>query len=78
MPLATAWLMGTAAVVLAQQASIPPVVTGDTTVFDPDGTARITRVVPVPRTVSPEAQARLAAGATWAPGPNSPESPKLI
>lgn len=50
----------------------------DTTVIDADGTARITRVVPVPKTISPEAQAHLATGATWAPGPNSPEFAKLI
>ena len=28
----------------------------DTATFDPDGTAHITRVVPMPSTVSPEAQ----------------------
>jgi acetyl esterase/lipase len=54
----------------------PP--TGDTTVIDKDGTARITRIVAVPRTVSPEAQALLASGASWCPGPNSPEYKKLI
>src|SRR6516165_7360579 len=52
--------------------------TSDTTTIDPDGTAHITRVLPVPRTISPEAQKRVATGATWAPGPNSPETPQLI
>jgi hypothetical protein len=28
----------------------------DSSTFDPDGTAHITRVVPMPKTVSPEAQ----------------------
>ncbi len=50
----------------------------DTTVVDKDGTARITRVVPVPKTLSPEAQAKLATGATWAPGPRQPEAKRLI
>jgi epsilon-lactone hydrolase len=52
--------------------------TTDTAVLDPDGTAHIARVLPLPKTVSPEAQALLAKGANWAPGPNSPETPKLI
>lgn len=52
--------------------------TTDTTTLDPDGTAHITRVLPVPKTVSPQAQEMLAKGTTWAPGPNSPETPKLI
>ena len=52
--------------------------TTDTTTIDPDGTAHITRVLPVPRTLSPEAQERVAKGSTWAPGPNSPETPQLI
>jgi acetyl esterase/lipase len=52
--------------------------TSDTTTIDPDGTAHITRVLPVPRTISPQAQERVATGATWAPGPNSPETPQLI
>jgi acetyl esterase/lipase len=53
-------------------------VEADTTVIDADGTAHITRVIPVPKTISPEAQTRLATGATWAPGPNSPEAAELI
>lgn len=60
---------------LAQAQEVP---TTDATTIDPDGTAHITRVIPVPRTVSPQAQERLASGATWAPGPNSPETTQLI
>lgn len=52
--------------------------TTDTATIDADGTAHITRVLPVPKTVSPEAQELIAKGSTWAPGPNSPETPKLI
>ena len=59
----------------AQAQAVP---TTDTTTIDPDGTAHITRVLPVPRTISPQAQERVATGATWAPGPNSPETAKLI
>src|ERR1019366_1279413 len=54
----------------------PP--TSDQTVIDKDGTAHITRVVAVPRTISPEAQALLATGASWCPGPRSPVAKKLI
>jgi acetyl esterase/lipase len=52
--------------------------TTDTTTIDADGTAHITRVLPLPKTVSPQAQERLATGASWAPGPTSPETPPLI
>lgn len=57
----------------AQQAKDP-----DTTTFDADGTAHISRVVPVPLTLSPEARKLLATGASWAPGPRSAESKQLI
>ena len=50
----------------------------DTATFDPDGTAHITRVIPIPRLVSKEAQTRLGTGASWAPGPNQPEAKELI
>lgn len=50
----------------------------DTTTVDPDGTARITRVIPVPTTISAEAQAFLATGATWAPAAGSEDQRKLI
>jgi epsilon-lactone hydrolase len=39
-----------------QEAVKPPVPQTDTTTIDPDGTAHVTRVVPVPGTISPEAQ----------------------
>ena len=50
----------------------------DTTSLAPDGTARITRVVPVPTTISPEAQAFLRTGASWAPAAGSEEQRLLI
>ena len=44
----------------------------------PDGTAVITRTIPVPETLSPEAQAHLATGATWAPEDGTPEQKEQI
>jgi len=41
----------------------------DSASFDPDGTAHITRVVPMPSTISPEAQKWLASLAQSTPGP---------
>jgi epsilon-lactone hydrolase len=41
----------------------------DSAVFDPDGTAHITRTIPMPSTVSPEAQKWLATLAQSTPGP---------
>jgi acetyl esterase/lipase len=43
----------------------------DSATFDPDGTAHITRVVPMPPTVSPEAQKWLASLSQTTPGPES-------
>jgi len=43
---------------LAAQSS--PAAPQDSATFDPDGTAHITRIVPMPSTVSPEAQQWLA------------------
>jgi acetyl esterase/lipase len=43
---------------LAAQSS--PVASQDSATFDPDGTAHITRIVPMPSTISPEAQQWLA------------------
>src|SRR5208282_5191437 len=40
----------------------------DTCTVDPDGTAHVTRVVPVPQTISPEAQKFISR-----PGPSGPE-----
>jgi len=37
------------------------------TKFDSDGTAHITRAIPVPKTISPEAQAAMASGENWVP-----------
>ncbi|HEY3341381.1 MAG TPA: alpha/beta hydrolase [Anaerolineae bacterium] len=44
----------------------------------PDGTAIITRSIPVPDTLSPEAQAHLATGETWAPEDGSPAQKEQI
>jgi monoterpene epsilon-lactone hydrolase len=63
---------------VAQQALLQAAPTSDTTTIDADGTAHITRVIPVPRTVSPEAQARLAKGLAWAMNPTDPETDQLI
>lgn len=49
-------LCGTTAT-FGQHAANPLMPQTDTTAIDPDGTAHITRVVPVPGTISPEAQA---------------------
>lgn len=51
----TAILWGAAAGFGRQQAN-PPVPQTDTTTIDPDGTAHVTRIVPVPGTISPEAR----------------------
>lgn len=42
--------------ILLASCSNAPKIDSDTATFDPDGTARITRIVPVPATLSPEAQ----------------------
>ena len=52
--------------------------TSNATSLDADGTAHITRVVPVPSTVSPRARALLATGAAWAPPAGSAEQAALI
>lgn len=54
--LAMAAALSGAPAALAQQAATPPVPQTDSTTVDPDGTAHVTRVVPVPGTISPEAQ----------------------
>ncbi|MFZ0962005.1 MAG: alpha/beta hydrolase fold domain-containing protein [Terriglobia bacterium] len=48
-----------------QSSAIPQ---ADTCTVDPDGTAHVTRVVPVPQTISPEAQKFISR-----PGPSGPE-----
>ena len=50
----------------------------DTTTLDPDGTAHIARVVPIPETLSAAGQSYLATGKSWAPGPQSEQSKQLI
>jgi acetyl esterase/lipase len=52
----------------AQQNHLAPVPQADTCTVDADGTARITRVIPVPQTISSEAQKFIAC-----PGPSGPE-----
>jgi hypothetical protein len=37
------------------------------TTFDADGTAHIKRAIPVPKTISPQAQALMASGDRWVP-----------
>jgi acetyl esterase/lipase len=54
----------------AAQADIPPL---DTATFDADGTAHLTRVVPMPRTISPEAQKWLASLTQRKRGPQTLE-----
>lgn len=48
-----------------------PVAQGDSATFDPDGTAHITRVVPMPTTISPEAQTWLESLTHATPGPET-------
>jgi epsilon-lactone hydrolase len=44
---------------------------GDSATFDPDGTAHIMRIVPVPTTISPEAQTWLESLTHTSPGPET-------
>ncbi|MGE5081827.1 MAG: alpha/beta hydrolase, partial [Acidobacteriota bacterium] len=53
---------------LAAQSSAPQ---KDSATFDPDGTAHITRVVPMPTTISPEARTWLESLTRNTPGPES-------
>ena len=48
------------------------------TTIDSDGTAHIVRNVPVPKSISPEAQALLATGEKWAPDGWTRESADLV
>jgi len=52
--------------------------TGSSTSIDSDGTVHITRAIPVPKTVSPEAYAKLVTGEKWAPDEGSKEAAGLI
>jgi acetyl esterase/lipase len=62
---------------LCRQSGAPPQ-NPNTTTLDSDGTAHITRVIGIPTTLSPEAQAFLKTGLAWAPAAGSAESQKLI
>src|SRR5215469_5956500 len=53
---------------LSQTSAVPQ---QDSATFDPDGTAHITRVVPMPTTISPEAQTWLESLAHTSPGPET-------
>ena len=60
------------------QSGVPsPATNPDTTTIAPDGTAHITRVIPVPKTLSPRGQAYLAKGIAWAPAAGSEQSRQL-
>src|SRR5260370_1083156 len=43
------------------------------TTFDPDGTAHIKRALPIPKTISPEAQALMMPGQRWVPAAGTKE-----
>src|SRR5260370_6953932 len=43
------------------------------TTFDPDGTAHITRALPIPKTISPEAQSLMMPGQRWVPAGGTKE-----
>lgn len=64
----TLMVMTLAAGLLAQSKAAPPL---DSATFDPDGTAHITRVVPMPNTVSPESQTWLESLTRSTPGPET-------
>lgn len=63
-----AFVLSFASSLSAQSTSNPP---KDSATFDPDGTAHITRVVPMPPTVSPEAQTWLESLTHTTSGPES-------
>jgi monoterpene epsilon-lactone hydrolase len=63
-----AFVLSLASSLWAQSTSNPP---RDSATFDPDGTAHITRVVPMPATVSPEAQTWLESLTHSTSGPES-------
>jgi epsilon-lactone hydrolase len=58
-------------VAVAQQTARPAIPQEDSSYIDADGTAHITRVVPVPDTISPEAQQELAKRVSDAPSPQT-------
>src|SRR5258708_26162865 len=58
---------------LAVRAQSPSAPADTYTTFDPDGTAHITRALPVPKTISPEAQALMMPGKSWVPAGGTQE-----
>ena len=52
---------------VALRAQPQPAAADPYTTFDSDGTAHIKRAIPVPKTISPEAQALMASGERWMP-----------
>jgi len=48
------------------------------TTFDSDGTAHIKRAIPVPKTISPEAQALMVSGERWMPQSGTKESASFM
>jgi epsilon-lactone hydrolase len=64
-------LLAMFALVQALAAQANPAVQSDTATFDPDGIAHITRVIPTPSTISPEAQRWLASLTLQKSGPES-------
>src|SRR4029077_11662164 len=62
---------------LAQQSATQPAAREESSYIDEEGTAYITRIIPVPQTISPEAQKSLARQATHAASPDAPpENPQ--
>src|ERR1700693_4809468 len=51
-----------------------PVAADPCTTSDADGTAHIQRAIPVPKTISPEAQALMRSGERWMPQSGSSEA----
>ena len=60
------------------QARAQPAQTDALTTIDPDGTVHIRRAIPVPRTVSSEAYAKLVTGTSWAPDEGSKEAADIL
>src|ERR1700693_4773316 len=58
----------------AARAQSQPAETDPSTTFDADGTAHIQRAIPVPKTISPEAQALMRSGERWMPQSGSSEA----
>src|ERR1035441_10243378 len=48
------------------------------TTIDPDGPVHIRRAIPVPKTVSSEAYAKLVTGTSWAPDEGSKEAAEIL